>query len=148
MTCGSSGSSERIRAGPAGLHADRKRVTKMKNALIILVVVDLLLIFAAGIRLNGATETPRKNEAPSTETTYETEPGFNETPAAQPGAGAAFVDAMTTTGGDVPPGLEGAIGGNRPTYEVDVDGNPYGGQDAQEQGLDDAKDKIKALPFN
>jgi hypothetical protein len=121
----------------------------MKNALIILVVVDLLLVFAAGIRLNGATETPRKNAAPAVESVAQDGGGYVEdTGAPAQGNGAAFVDAMTTTGGDVPPGLEGAIGGNRPTYEVDVDGNPHGGQDAQEEGLDDAKDKIKALPFN
>ncbi len=119
----------------------------MKNALIILVVVDLLLVFAAGIRLNGATETPRKNAAPVVESVAEAVQAADPAAAAQ-GNGAAFVDAMNTTGGDVPPGLEGAIGGNRPTYEVDVDGNPYGAQDAQEQGLDDAKDKIKVLPFN
>jgi len=119
----------------------------MKNALTILVVLDLVLLFVAGIRLNSATETPRKNPAPVVETADMPAYG-DEMPAAAQGSGAAFVDAMTTTGSDVPPGLEGAIGGNRPTYEVDVDGNPYGGQDAQEQGLDDAKDKIKALPFN
>ncbi len=122
----------------------------MKNVLFTLLVLDMLLLFGAGMRMMGATAkepgTYRYTPSASSSSRVSAAPAAED---AQPSASgdsgnaARFTDAMTNTGGsDAPPGLENAIGGNRPTYEVDINGNP---QADNEAALDDARAKIGAL---
>lgn len=125
----------------------------MKNALFALLVIDMLLLFGAGMRMMGAQtkepvayKYPAGSAAPPRGAARTGGSARGDAAPADSGNAARFTDAMTTTGGsDAPPGLEGAIGGNRPTYEVDIDGNP---QADNEAALDDARAKIGALGGN
>lgn len=122
----------------------------MKYVILAILVLDVLLVGVAGVRISQVKDDP----APAASVKTPAKPAASAAEPAAPAAttagqkkpGEAAVDALTTKGGsDAPEGLEGAVGANRPTYDVDVE-KAGSVQDDQEQSLEDAKNKIKKLP--
>lgn len=120
----------------------------MKYAILTFIIVDLLLLGAAGFRMKAAKEVTPTYKSSSSATT----PASNQSaPVDRSGnrPGDNFVNAYTDKGkaGDVPEGMEGVVGANRGnSYEVDPMNDPYADSENKKEGLDDAKDKIGLLP--
>lgn len=115
----------------------------MKNAILLLIIINLFLITAAGYRMKGAPTGEKRfgDGAPATKPGGSPAKGSDGT---KPGNN--FVDAFQNKGGaDAPPGMEGVVGANRPTYDI-TDEDPNAHQDRQAEGLKDAKGKIGLLP--
>ena len=115
----------------------------MKYTLILLFVLDVLLAGAAAIRMAGAPFEDSKPAAvhpPASGTGLEREMPASATPA--PGQNLVTGMATPAAGADVPPGLEGAVGANRPTYDPDL-ADPNAALDKRDAAVREAEEKVK-----